>query len=136
MFFFSSRRRQTSCALVTEFRRVLFRSQSRVFAVAPSAQGHHPSPSPACGRRWREAPDEGASAASCSCSCIQQRQTSKAALRFARAPSSALRAPSPVKREKGCISNPPLRFNPPRSEEHTSELQSLLRLSYAVFFLK
>src|SRR3546814_18789781 len=83
-----------------------------------SAQGHHPSPSPACGRRWREAPDEGASAASCSCSCIQQRQTSKAALRFARAPSSALRAPSPVKREKGCISNPPLRFNPPaRSEE-------------------
>src|SRR3546814_2489960 len=29
MFFFSSRRRHTSCALVTEFRRVLFRSARR-----------------------------------------------------------------------------------------------------------
>src|SRR3546814_6461374 len=27
-------------------------------------------------------------------------------------------------------------FAPPRSEEHTSELQSLMRLSYAVFCLK
>src|SRR3546814_7951543 len=29
LFFFSSRRRHTRCALVTEFRRVLFRSQDR-----------------------------------------------------------------------------------------------------------
>src|SRR3546814_2708645 len=29
-----------------------------------------------------------------------------------------------------------LRFYDPRSEEHTSELQSLMRTSYAVFFLK
>src|SRR3546814_10429706 len=29
-----------------------------------------------------------------------------------------------------------LRRQPPRSEEHTSELQSLMRTSYAVFFLK
>src|SRR3546814_7252130 len=43
------------------------------------------SPSPACGRRWRGAPDEGAQA---------------------------------------------------RSEEHPSELQSLMRISYAVFCLK
>src|SRR3546814_7621398 len=27
-------------------------------------------------------------------------------------------------------------FRPPRSEEHTSELQSLMRISYAVFCLK
>src|SRR3546814_3295272 len=27
-------------------------------------------------------------------------------------------------------------FHPPRSEEHTSELQSLMRISYAVFCLK
>src|SRR3546814_1401152 len=27
-------------------------------------------------------------------------------------------------------------FGPPRSEEHTSELQSLMRISYAVFCLK
>src|SRR3546814_7459718 len=29
-----------------------------------------------------------------------------------------------------------LRYTPPRSEEHTSELQSLMRISYAVFCLK
>src|SRR3546814_9687504 len=29
-----------------------------------------------------------------------------------------------------------LRVGPPRSEEHTSELQSLMRISYAVFCLK
>src|SRR3546814_5281416 len=69
------------------------------------------------GRRWRAAPDEGASAASCS-ALLHEQPESKAALRCARAPSSALRAPSP------------------RSEEHTSELQSLLRISYAVFCLK
>src|SRR3546814_4293328 len=31
---------------------------------------------------------------------------------------------------------PPPRPGPPRSEEHTSELQSLMRISYAVFCLK
>src|SRR3546814_5864815 len=30
----------------------------------------------------------------------------------------------------------PLPVRPPRSEEHTSELQSLMRISYAVFCLK
>src|SRR3546814_2884387 len=30
----------------------------------------------------------------------------------------------------------PLMRRPPRSEEHTSELQSLMRISYAVFCLK
>src|SRR3546814_6473273 len=30
----------------------------------------------------------------------------------------------------------PLPFVPPRSEEHTSELQSLMRISYAAFCLK
>src|SRR3546814_2667157 len=36
------------------------------------------------------------------------------------------------------IFNPPVsgRWNPMRSEEHTSELQSLMRISYAVFCLK
>src|SRR3546814_3137824 len=31
---------------------------------------------------------------------------------------------------------PPVGPDPPRSEEHTSELQSLMRISYAVFCLK
>src|SRR3546814_4405996 len=33
-------------------------------------------------------------------------------------------------------STPPGRLRPCRSEEHTSELQSLMRISYAVFCLK
>src|SRR5690606_31314592 len=45
------------------------------------------------GRRWRAAPDEGASAASC---CCPSQAKIKSTLRCARAPSSALRAPSPV----------------------------------------
>src|SRR3546814_15794086 len=41
----------------------------------------------------------------------------------------------------GCISSEPVRLKhgpapPRRSEEHTSELQSLMRISYAVFCLK
>src|SRR3546814_9088736 len=35
-----------------------------------------------------------------------------------------------------CIEMTPLRVLPSRSEEHTSELQSLMRISYAVFCLK
>src|SRR3546814_8164215 len=35
----------------------------------------------------------------------------------------------------GC-GDPGLEFGEPRSEEHTSELQSLMRISYAVFCLK
>src|SRR3546814_3578951 len=35
--------------------------------------------------------------------------------------------------EPGAIQRPP---HEPRSEEHTSELQSLMRISYAVFFSK
>src|SRR3546814_11378786 len=49
------------------------------------------------GRKWREAPDEGASVASCCCSSpATPSKRSKAALRCALAPSSALLAPSPV----------------------------------------
>src|SRR3546814_5797541 len=35
-----------------------------------------------------------------------------------------------------CTDRPYAYGNPPRSEEHTSELQSLMRISYAVFCLK
>src|SRR3546814_9370834 len=38
--------------------------------------------------------------------------------------------------EMTCGKAAPLRIAPYRSEEHTSELQSLMRLSYAVFCLK
>src|SRR3546814_1137193 len=42
-----------------------------------------------------------------------------------------------VKIEQGQVwSSKPYVFTPHRSEEHTSELQSLMRISYAVFCLK
>src|SRR3546814_3660282 len=41
---------------------------------------------------------------------------------------------SAVTRAPACGNRP--RRAPPRSEEHTSELQSLMRISYAVFCLK
>src|SRR3546814_5053535 len=48
----------------------------------------------------------------------------------------------PVRRNPSAICSPPGAASPPvrkpgrRSEEHTSELQSLMRISYAVFCLK
>src|SRR3546814_5521622 len=54
---------------------------------------------------------------------------------------SALRTPDPAGKRQ-CPGNPSLRLSVrmpsrfPRSEEHTSELQSLMRISYAVFCLK
>src|SRR3546814_10168407 len=45
---------------------------------------------------------------------------------------------SPCSRSDTCSAGPPTRppSCPTRSEEHTSELQSLMRISYAVFCLK
>src|SRR3546814_9428559 len=45
------------------------------------------------------------------------------------APPLPITARMPVSRSTACLSSP-------RSEEHTSELQSLMRISYAVFCLK
>src|SRR3546814_9636582 len=39
-------------------------------------------------------------------------------------------------REAWCALRKAIAFSRPRSEEHTSELQSLMRISYAVFCLK
>src|SRR3546814_1509519 len=68
---------------------------------------------------------------------------------FRKTPSSALRAPSPASgrravhgRQERVTGRPrsspdsPASMRSPRSEEHTSELQSLMRISYAVFCLK
>src|SRR3546814_10046502 len=50
---------------------------------------------------------------------------------------TALRSPSSTRRcSSATISSERERFRPRRSEEHTSELQSLMRISYAVFCLK
>src|SRR3546814_17874755 len=50
-----------------------------------------------------------------------------------RMPPSKLQPPPPPPLS---LSPQPLLPPPPRSEEHTSELQSLMRISYAVFCLK
>src|SRR3546814_2675844 len=41
-----------------------------------------------------------------------------------------------VSRQAPLVVPPDFSLAPPRSEEHTSELQSLMRISYAVFCLK
>src|SRR3546814_7213642 len=52
---------------------------------------------------------------------------------------AAARAPKPLRQWRNCVSLAVTRRRAPafcRSEEHTSELQSLMRISYAVFCLK
>src|SRR3546814_3137170 len=50
--------------------------------------------------------------------------------------SSRLRMPSCVPSSEKTLDVSPASASPRRSEEHTSELQSLMRISYAVFCLK
>src|SRR3546814_8298392 len=89
-FFFSSRRRHTRCALVMEFRRVLFRSEANRSAQ-PTLENLRTIP-------W-------------------------------------IIVRNGLVGEVVCETQ--LGFNIiDRSEEHTSELQSLMRISYAVFCLK
>src|SRR3546814_4492203 len=100
MFFFSSRRRHTRCALVTGVQRVLFRStrgrlrrrRRRFGQEARKLRGGR-------GRQYAEPRGDGGTA-------------------------EARRA----REIRG--------DHQERSEEHTSELQSLMRISYAVFCLK
>src|SRR3546814_3395002 len=64
--------------------------------------------------------------------------TDRPANRDARAPPAAP-APAPshcLPRARTPAAGTPARPAPPRSEEHTSELRSLMRISYAVFCLK
>src|SRR3546814_8759175 len=51
-------------------------------------------------------------------------------------PSSSAANCCRANRPGGCLESWPTPIPVPRSEEHTSELQSLLRISYAVFCLK
>src|SRR3546814_4743526 len=106
-FFFSSRRRHTRCALVTGV-------QTCALAIVASAC-QIPVP---CGsadrwlsggrfRLWRR---------------FRYCRPERMCLRRQRCPRRRMRAPRDPE--------------PERSEEHTSELQSLMRISYAVFCLK
>src|SRR3546814_3344967 len=46
------------------------------------------------------------------------------------------RARDRMEQQRSVLRSRPGKFQAPRSEEHTSELQSLMRISYAVFCLK
>src|SRR3546814_10706706 len=133
IFLFASRRRHTRCALVTEFRRVLFRSLCfRPPGLAPregsvAARQH----SWAAWRRGRAARCDAANAALREVGAAYPRQA-EAVRGISRLWTNLANrlARRGGKRPKQCD------MCSARSEEHTSELQSLMRISYAVFCLK
>src|SRR3546814_4610825 len=106
MFFLSSRRRHTRCALVTGVQTCAI----PIFPSAPCRRCAGPAPQAPASRREGGRPP--------------RRNRPRGACRRPTA-FPAFRSPSP------CGEGPPC-----RSEEHTSELQSLMRISYAVFCLK
>src|SRR3546814_2951567 len=92
-------------------------------------------PSPRC-RASRHSFAKGRRAGSCaSCPAIPSGRSPAA--RPAPGPRPSIRRPRRI--DRPCPIRPPAppkSFRPTRSEEHTSELQSLMRISYAVFCLK
>src|SRR3546814_1542067 len=107
-FFFSSRRRHTRCALVTGVQTCALpiSGPRAALLTCRTCQARNKSPSRESGRPP-------------SCTGQPRRRADGAAPIY---PASANLAR--------------LRTLSPRSEEHTSELQSLMRISYAVFCLK
>src|SRR3546814_1747510 len=117
IFFFSSRRRHTRCALVTGVQTCALPISSKLKA----------------------SPHEQATNSSRPCSC-----TPPAAAGATPMPFEIPAAPTVVYDAEGlrvtafAVDHRPVRpaVGYRRSEEHTSELQSLMRISYAVFCLK
>src|SRR3546814_5936774 len=119
-FFFSSRRRHTSCALVTGVRRVLFRSVGLCRRRALHAPACRQSPPPITSL-FRPSGQHCGVSSFISGQLTRQRCAVGSSMRCC----SCCWARRPI---LSCLS--------PRSEEHTSELQSLMRISYAVFCLQ
>src|SRR3546814_970944 len=116
-FFFSSRRRHTRCALVTGVQTCALPIWLIARDHLPRGLAHIPTPS-------RKASSNGE----------DQGQNPRRRDRRRRDDADHLgmdsRAPDQA------LSRYRARILRPRSEEHTSELQSLMRISYAVFCLK
>src|SRR3546814_9744132 len=124
-FFFSSRRRHTRCALVTEFRRVLFRSSPWIDSSIRIRPAASLKPSD---RSIFEAK-------------LQPR--TETFIIFVGRIAVAVLVPSHGGDREVTVQQifrldiaAPYPLGLIRSEEHTSELQSLMRISYAVFCLK
>src|SRR3546814_8330280 len=137
IFFFSSRRRHTICALVTGV-------QTCALPISPSIAS---AISLLVASRWTWPLIPPASAPTITGNNGPSRKNRNARLnRTARKSRRATTqaALASESRESGVddadmvslITSPPLLHPRPRSEEHTSELQSLMRISYAVFCLK
>src|SRR3546814_2324678 len=106
MLFFSSRRRHTRCALVTGVQTCALPICTDLYAAFLRSAGTH----------------------------LEHANQWKSASVRARCPSSHCHHQGrPACRHSACRHQGPA---PDRSEEHTSELQSLMRISYAVFCLK
>src|SRR3546814_7143647 len=110
LFFFSSRRRHTRCALVTGVQTCALPSQASGFPVRRTYDVQAAS--------WMALPTKTGSGAS-------------RAVTIRRAAGSAtVKSTAATERQATDM------IAIDRSEEHTSELQSLMRISYAVFSLK
>src|SRR3546814_10524391 len=118
-FFFSSRRRHTRCALVTGV-------QTCALPISGRGAGER------CGRRVARCGRGGASAGRAAVAGLRRQAVS--------ASSTPIVCSSPWISRRAATWLPtslwPSRASGRRSEEHTSELQSLMRISYAVFCLK
>src|SRR3546814_5084553 len=117
IFFFSSRRRHTRCALVTGV-------QTCALPISPLATSSDRGPLDGSAKSSKKMAGR---ARSSSPRPARPRRLSPSRLRYRTAP----REPSRTRR---CLR--PSKCRTPRSEEHTSELQSLMRISYDVFCLK
>src|SRR3546814_4394854 len=130
MLFFSSRRRHTRCALVTSSdvcssdlvrwlgdRLPPFSFKPMAMERFESASSEHGIPIDEARRLVRTSVD---------------RWNEEVLREFAHPEPS----PARVRSLKGVLNSLRHLFAPLRSEEHTSELQSLMRISYAVFCLK
>src|SRR3546814_442653 len=168
VFFFSSRRRHTRCALVTGVQTCAlpislspfhFRQQPRWRRTELPLRGcpHHSGPM-GSGRRPRAAMQTALdglhpgfvggtvprtrSNGDTSCRTSSSSPATSALSRKAAAPRVELTSPAFASRPRVPATRTARRFATTRavasrrSEEHTSELQSLMRISYAVFCLK
>src|SRR3546814_5460169 len=120
--FFSSRRRHTRCALVTGV-------QTCALPISGAYRGDQADLLPAR-QQVLQVDGEDAQAAA------QDDGAARALRRGQAAPQPGNDGALQKGRRQSAVGLPADRHPDPRSEEHTSELQSLMRISYAVFCLK
>src|SRR3546814_6322457 len=122
LFFFSSRRRHTRCALVTGV-------QTCALPILSSLVGCH-----VCGGSENQQTNEDTVLPAFRAECEEFYEAGLAHCRNQDDGNEERSDTDGVERRNDCAEID--HFDALRSEEHTSELQSLMRISYAVFCLK